>query len=115
MTPERLEKIKTMASENDSVTSPIVFELAEEVSQLNLQVDAMRKALEKIRDHEGPGLDGSPPTILYDVAVSALSVGLEKRNPEIALEAHVTQGDIKSLEATSKNIPDPVVEKDEDL
>lgn len=47
--------------------------------KLNLQNDAMQKALEKIRDCEGAGLDGSPPSVLYDVAVSALAVGVENR------------------------------------
>lgn len=45
MTPERLEKIKAMAAERDSVTTPIAFELAEEVARLNLQ---LKKGAEQI-------------------------------------------------------------------
>lgn len=53
-----------------------------------LQNSAMRTALEKIRDREGPGLDGSPASILYDVAVSALSVGAEKPKAESCCSPH---------------------------
>jgi hypothetical protein len=55
------------------------LELTAKAESLELQVEVMRKALEKIRDHEGPGLDGSPATILYDVAVSALAPVAEKQ------------------------------------
>lgn len=42
MNSERLAKIKAMAAEGDSVSSPIAYELAEEVDRLNLQVGELK-------------------------------------------------------------------------